>query len=94
MWMFASLLSILLITSAAAQSCPANQIASDAQIVLHADTVVPAIPNVAPPLAGNLTSLDTNLTFLREVLGYSDDEIQQEVQNALINVDINYYAAS
>jgi len=27
--------------------------------------------------------LDTKLTCFREVLGYSDDEIQQEVQNAL-----------
>ena len=78
MWMFAGLFSALVITSAAAQSCPANQIASDAQIVLHEETVVPAS-------ARRLLSsdFDTNLTFFSEVLGYNDDEIQQEVQNAL-----------
>jgi len=29
------------------------------------------------------SSFDTNLTFFSEVLGYSDEEIQQETQNAL-----------
>ena len=33
MWIFASLFSILVITNAVALSCPANQIASDAQII-------------------------------------------------------------
>ena len=78
MWMFAILFSILVITSAAAQSCPANQIASDAQIILYSTEVVPASAFSLP--AGNF---DTNLTFFSDVLGYSDDEIQQEVQNAL-----------
>ena len=77
MWMFASLSSILLITSAAAQSCPANQIASDAQIVLYNVGVAPASALRGP------VAFDANLTFFSEVLGYSDDEIQQEVQNAL-----------
>ena len=35
MWMFAILFSVPVITNAAAQSCPPNQIASDAQIVLY-----------------------------------------------------------
>jgi len=39
MWMFASLFIIPVITNAAAQSCPANQIASEAQIILYGDTV-------------------------------------------------------
>ena len=38
-----------------------------------------ALPTFRLP-AGNL---DANLTFFSEVLGYSDDEIQQEIQNAL-----------
>ena len=33
MWMFAGFFSILVTTNVAAQSCPANQIASDAQII-------------------------------------------------------------
>ena len=33
MWMFAGFFSILVTTNTAAQSCPANQIASDAQII-------------------------------------------------------------
>ena len=77
-------LGILVITSAAAQSCPANQIASDAQITIHDDVVVPAsvLPQL-PSVARDQARFDTNLTFFSEVLGYSDDEIQQEVQNAL-----------
>ena len=42
MWMLVGLFSFLVITSAGAQSCPANQIASDAQITLREETVVPA----------------------------------------------------
>ena len=78
MLMCVGLLSILVIITAAAQSCPANQIASDAQIVVHADAEIPTSALRLP--AGNP---DPNLTFFSEVLGYSDDEIQQEVQNAL-----------
>ena len=78
MWMLVGLFSFLVITSAAAQSCPTNQIASDAQITLREETVVPAS-------SGRVLSadFDPNLTDFHEVLGYSDDEIQQEVQNAL-----------
>ena len=78
MWMFAGLFIIPVITSAAAQSCPANQIASEAQIIHYGDRIVPESA-FGLPAAG----LDTNLTYFREVLGYSEDEIQQEVQNAL-----------
>ena len=84
MWMFAGLFPILVITTAAAQSCPANQIASDAQIIVYGDDVVPE--SAVPPLPGvarDPAQFDTNLTFFRDILGYSDDEIQQEVQNAL-----------
>ena len=77
--MFAGLFSALVITSAAAQSCPANQIASDAQIVFCGERIM--VPATAFRLPAG--ALDTNLTFFREVLGYSDDEIQQETQNAL-----------
>ena len=42
MWMFAGLFIIPVITSAAAQSCPANQIASDAQIIQYGERMVPA----------------------------------------------------
>ena len=75
--MFAGLSSILLITSAAAQSCPANQVASDAQIVLNAEAVVPA------SVFARLTPTDVNLTYFTEVLRYSDEEIEQEVQTVL-----------
>ena len=78
MCMFAGLF-LLLITTAAAQSCPANQIASDAQITLYGESMVPA--NSTFRLSAN--PFDTNLTFFSDVLGYSDDEIQQEVQSAL-----------
>jgi len=56
-------------TNAAVQSCPANQIASDAQIVLYSTGVLPAT-------ADRLSSanFDTNLTFFSQVLGYSDNE--------------------
>ena len=78
MWMSAVLFSVLVITNAAAQSCPANQIASDAQILLFSSDVLPTCEFLLP--AGNF---DANLTFFSDVLGYSDDEIQQEVQNVL-----------
>ena len=78
MWMFAILFSVLVITNAAAQSCPANQITSEAQIFLYSTDVVPASAIRVPT-----GDFDTNLTFFSDVLGYSDDEIQQEVQNAL-----------
>ena len=55
----------------------ANQIASDAQIIQYGE--FPAGAQLPAVSAG----FDTNLTFFCEVLGYSDDEIQQEVQNAL-----------
>ena len=76
--MLSGLFSVLVITSAAAQSCPANQIDSDAHIIFYTDDTFPesSIPRTA-------IDVDTNLTFLSEVLGYSDNEIQQEVQNAL-----------
>ena len=80
MWMFAGIFSILAITNAAAQSCPANQIASDAQIILYADTVDVLLPENP---AGTGQQADPNLTYLRDVLGYSDDQIQREVQNSL-----------
>ena len=38
--MLVGLFSILLTTNAAAQSCPANQISSDAQIILYEEGVV------------------------------------------------------
>ena len=84
MWVFAGLFSILVITTVTAQLCPANQIASDAQIIIHDDVVIRA--SVLPPLPSLVDDparFDTNLTFFRETLGYSEDEIQQEVQNAI-----------
>jgi len=84
MWMSAGLFSILVIATAAAQSCPANQINSDAQIVTHGEGIIPAVPITAvPSVIRNPALIDPNLTFFSEVLGYSDDQIQQEVQNAL-----------
>ena len=78
MWMLPGLVSVIVITTAAAQSCPANQIGSDAQIILYTDDSFPesSIPRTA-------INFDTNLTFLSDVLGYNDDQIQQEVQNSL-----------
>ena len=64
----------LLVTNTAAQSCPAN-LNSEAQIILVSNGTVPLSALGAP-------RVDTNLTYFREVLGYSDDEIQQETQNA------------
>ena len=73
-WMLVVLLSNL-VTNVAAQSCPAN-LNSEAQIVLTGDGTVPLSALGAP-------RVDTNLTYFREVLRYSDDEIQQETQKAL-----------
>ena len=78
MWIFACLFSTVVLTTAAAQSCPANQIASDVQIVQHGDGLIPAS---AARLPGG--DPDPSLRFFSKVLGYSDDQIQQEVQNAL-----------
>ena len=72
-WMLVGLFSIL-VTNTAAQSCPAN-LNSEAQIVLVSNGTVPLSALGAP-------RVDTNLTYFREVLGYSDDEIQRETQKA------------
>jgi len=77
MWMSVGLFSILVITTAAAQSCPANQVASDAQIILNAEAAVPA------SVFALLTPTDVNLTYFTEVLRYNDDQIQQGVQTVL-----------
>jgi len=58
MLMFVGLFSILVITNAAAQSCPANQIASDAQIVLYSTSVLPAMADHL-----SAANFDTNVTF-------------------------------
>ena len=71
--MLVGLFSIL-IANAAAQSCPAN-LNSEAQIVLTGEGTIPLSALGAP-------RVDTNLTFFREVLGYNEDEIQQDTQNA------------
>ena len=82
--MFAGLFSILVVTTAEAQSCPANQIASDAQIILYFDGVIPDIVSPAlPSIVRDLAAYDANLTFFSKVLGYRDNETQQEVQNSL-----------
>ena len=65
----------ILVTNVAAQSCPAN-LNPKAQIVLVSARMVPLDVLGA-------SAVDTNLTFFREVLGYDDDEIQQETENAL-----------
>ena len=65
-WILVGLFSIL-VTNTAAQSCPAN-LNSEAQIVLVSNGTVPLSALGAP-------RVDTNLTYFREVLGYSDDEI-------------------
>ena len=57
--------------------CPANQIASDAQIIIYDQTVFSSAD-----IRRFANSSDPNLTFFREILGYSEDEIQQDVQNA------------
>ena len=73
-WMLVGLFSIFA-TNVAAQSCPAN-FNSEAQIVLISNGTGPLSALGAP-------RVDTNLTYFREVLRYSDDEIQQETQKAL-----------
>ena len=73
-WMLVGLFSIL-VTNTTAQSCPAN-LNSEAQIVLISNGTGPLSALGAP-------RVDTNLTYFREVLRYSDDEIQQETQKAL-----------
>ena len=73
-WMLVVLLSIL-VTNTAAQSCPVN-LNSEAQIVLTGDGTGPVSALGAP-------RVDTNLTYFREVLGYSDEEVQLETQKAL-----------
>jgi len=73
----AGLFTIVVITTAAAQSCPANQIASDAQIIIYDQTMLSSAD-----IRRFANSSDPNLTFFCEILGYSEDEIQQDVQNA------------
>ena len=63
--------------STTAQSCPAN-FASGAQIVITGESMMGPVSDLAGAYV-----LDTNLTFFREVLGYSDNEVEQETQNAL-----------
>ena len=72
-WLLVGLFSVL-VTDAAAQSCPAN-LNSEAQIVLYANRVLSS--ELRQPIL-----VDTNLTFFREVLGFDDAESQQEIQNA------------
>ena len=72
-WMLVGLFSVL-VTNAAAQSCPAN-FNSKAQIFLYADRMFSSEVLQA-------VLVDTNLTFFREVLGFDDAEIQQATQNA------------
>ena len=74
-WVFIGLFKIL-VTNVAAQSCSAN-LNPEAQIVLVTDRTIPL------DVLG-VSAVDTNLTFFREVLGYDDEEIQQETQNALL----------
>ena len=64
----AGLFTIVVITTAAAQSCPANQIASDAQIIIYDQTVFSSAD-----IRRFANSSDPNLTFFREILGYSED---------------------
>ena len=74
MWLLVGLVSVL-VTNAAAQSCPAN-LNSEAQIVFVADRTIP-LDSILPAAFD-----DTNLTFFREVLGFDDARIQHETQNA------------
>ena len=71
--MLVGLFSVL-VTNAAAQSCPAT-LNSEAQIVIFSDRVFSSEVLQA-------ALVDTNLTFFREVLGFDDAEIEQETQNA------------
>ena len=74
MWLLVGLVSVL-VTNAAAQSCPAN-LNSDAQIVFVADRTIP-LDSILPAAFE-----DTNLTFFREVLEFDDARVQHETQNA------------
>ena len=74
--MFGVLFSLLAVNTAA-QSCPAS-VASGAQIVITGESMMSPVSEIA-----GAYMLDPNLTFFREVLGYSDDEVQEETQNAL-----------
>ena len=74
-WMLVGLFSILA-TNVAVQSCPAN-LNSEAQIVLTGGRRV--VPDASLPTA----SVDTNLTFFREFLGFDDARIQHETQSVL-----------
>ena len=73
-WMLVGFFSILA-TNVAAQSCPAN-LNSEAQIVLTGGLRM--VPDATLPTS----SVDTNLTFFREFLGFDDARIQHETQNA------------
>ena len=74
-WLLVGLFGVL-VTNAAAQSCPAAaNLNSDAQIVLYANRVLSS--ELRQPIL-----VDTNLTFFREVLEFDDAESQQETQNA------------
>ena len=72
--MLVGLFSVL-VSNAAAQSCPAN-LNSEAQIVFHSNRMF-------SPEALQAALVDTNLTFFREVLGFNDTEIEHVTQNAL-----------
>ena len=74
-WLLVGLFGVL-VTNAAAQSCPAAaNLNSEAQIVLYANRVLSS--ELRQPIL-----VDTNLTFFREVLEFDDAESQQETQNA------------
>ena len=83
--MFAGLFSILVISTATEH--PVQQTRLIMTLMLRFFFTLPVVPeNVVPALPGvvsNPIRFDTNLTFFSEVFGCSDDEIQQEVQNAL-----------
>ena len=63
----------VLVTNAAAQSCPAN-VNPEAHIVIFADRMFSSDELQA-------ALVDTNLTFFRGVLGFDDAEIEHEIQN-------------
>ena len=55
---------LLVIATAAAQSCPANQINSDAQIVTYGEGIIPAdLITAVPSVVRNPALIDPNLTF-------------------------------
>ena len=56
--------SLLVIATAAAQSCPVNQINSDAQIVTYGEGIIPAdLITAVPSVVRNPALIDPNLTF-------------------------------